>query len=67
MTVKGAVQPQSTALKNAIRWLSETTQERPDRSRQELIREAVLRFDLTPRESLFLEENFTDGRQESVA
>jgi len=50
---------QSTNLKNAICWIGETMQEHPDQPREKIIREAELRFDLTPAECTFLDTNFS--------
>ncbi len=60
MSGADSIQPPSTALKNAIRWIGETVQQHPDKSRQSVINDAVLRFDLTPRECTFLQENFLE-------
>ncbi len=48
----------STNLKNAIRWLGEVMQEHPEKNRTSVLREAELRFDLTPAECCFLDQNF---------
>jgi len=57
------VTTQSTNLKNAICWIGETLQEHPDMTREKIIRDAELRFDLTPAECTFLDTNFTDIAQ----
>lgn len=49
----------SANLKKAVCWISETVQEHPDKSREVIITEAELRFDLNPRECEFLNTNFT--------
>jgi hypothetical protein len=54
---------QSTNLKNAVCWIGETLKEHPDKKREDSIREAELRFDLTPAECTFLDTNFTDIAQ----
>lgn len=48
----------SANLKKAVCWLGETVREQPERPRDEIISEAELRFDLTPRECEFLDQNF---------
>lgn len=48
----------SANLKKAVCWLSETVQEHPEKSRDDILTEAELRFDLTPRECEFLDQNF---------
>lgn len=55
-----AMQGFSAKLKKAILWISETVTEHPDKSRQAVIAEAELRFDLSPRECEFLNSKFTD-------
>ena len=45
-------------MKRAIRWLSETVQQCPTKSRRQIIEEAQIRFDLSPAECAFLEKNF---------
>jgi hypothetical protein len=54
---------QSTNLKNAICWIGETLKEHPDTKRETIIRDAELRFDLTPAECTFLDTNFTEIAQ----
>jgi len=53
-----AVPGMSANLKKAVCWLSETVQDHPERNRDDIIVEAELRFDLTPRECEFLDKNF---------
>lgn len=48
----------SANLKKAICWIGETVQEHPEKKRDAIITEAELRFDLTPRECEFLNNNF---------
>ena len=48
----------SAKLKKAVGWIGETVREHPEKSRKEIITEAQLRFDLTPRECEFLNQNF---------
>ena len=60
MSQTHVVQPQSANLKAAIRWLSEVMQEHPEKQRQQVVRDAGLRFDLTPAECEFLDKNFVD-------
>ncbi len=52
------VQSPGDKMKRAIRWLSETVQQHPHRSRRQIIEEAQIRFDLSPAECTFLEKNF---------
>ncbi|WP_456473412.1 hypothetical protein [Desulfolithobacter sp.] len=52
-------QPPSANLKKALRWVSEMVQSDCKKNRAQLIREAELRFDLTPVECEFLDQNFS--------
>jgi len=54
------IQPQSEKLRQAVRWISDETQEHPEKKRKDILREAELRFDLTPAECKFLDEKFGD-------
>jgi len=56
-------QTASANLKKAISWLSETILKHPDQDRSKTIRQAELRFDLTPKESVFLDKNFSQELQ----
>ena len=58
MGVTDSLQGFSNKLKKAVCWIGETLQEHPEKSRKEIILEAELRFDLTPRECEFLNSNF---------
>jgi hypothetical protein len=58
MTATEGVQPSGDKLRKAIKWISEVQIEHPDKNRVEIIREAAIRFNLTPKECLFLEGNF---------
>ncbi len=52
------LQTPSANLKNAIHWLSETVHKHPEKKRADVLAEAELRFDLTPAECEFLNNNF---------
>ena len=54
------VLPSGDKMKKAIRWISDTLLEHPEKRRTQIIREAELRFDLTPVECEFLDKNFDD-------
>lgn len=55
-----SIQGLSANLKKAIRWISETVHAHPEKARTDILTEAELRFDLTPRECEFLNSKFTD-------
>ncbi|MEA1934877.1 MAG: hypothetical protein U9N60_10705 [Thermodesulfobacteriota bacterium] len=47
-------------MRKTIRWISEIVQANPEKSRQDIIKEAETRFDLSPIECDFLDQNFSD-------
>ena len=49
----------STKLQKAVCWISEVVQEHPEKKRKQILREAQVRFDLTPTECEFLEDKFS--------
>ena len=49
---------QSAKLKKAIVWMAQILQDQPEKSRQLIVEEAELRFDLTPLECNFLDKHF---------
>ncbi len=48
------VMPQGDKLRNAIQWISEKRQEKPDISLARLVDETSLKYDLSPKDSEFL-------------
>jgi hypothetical protein len=50
----------SANLKKAVCWIGETVRDHPEKARKEIIIEAEMRFDLTPRECEFLNQNFLE-------
>ena len=54
------VKGMSEKLKKAVCWIAEVVREHPEKKRDAIIREAELRFDLTPRECEFLDKNFQE-------
>ena len=56
----GSIKGLSANMKKAVCWISETVQEHPEKLRKDIITEAELRFDLTPRECEFLNTKFTE-------
>ena len=62
-----SVQGLSANLKKAVCWISDTVKLHPEKSRGNIITEAELRFDLTPRECEFLNTNFTGLTEENCS
>ena len=57
MSDESPLRCQSANLKKALHWVSDTLRDHPDKERLEVLREAELRFDLTPLECEFLNKN----------
>jgi hypothetical protein len=58
--VKSELMPEGEGLRNALRWLSAERLANPQSSRRKLLDEAGMRFDLTPAEAEFLEQNWKE-------
>lgn len=56
MGAADTTQPQGDKIRKAVRWISDMLREHPDKSRAAVIKEAEIRFDLTPRECTFLDQ-----------
>ena len=52
------LQPPGEKMKKVLCWVSEMLEERPEKKRIDVFREAEIRFDLTPRECEFLDSHF---------
>ena len=48
-------------VKKALRWMSEELLHNPQKKRDSVIREAEIRFDLSPAECEFLSKNFGES------
>lgn len=51
-----STQPQGDKIRKAVGWISEMVREHPEKPRAQIVKEAGIRFDLTPRECTFLEQ-----------
>jgi hypothetical protein len=49
-----SIMPESHELKKAVKWISEQLKEDENKSKQGLINEAISRFDLNPKQSMYL-------------
>ena len=52
------ITPPGDKIKKAIKWLGEAVLNEPGKSRRELLEQAEIRFNLSPRECEFLHSNF---------
>lgn len=50
--------PEGDAIRRAIKWVSGELQENPQKSAQKLVNDAVMRFDLSPKDADFLSDFF---------
>jgi ATP-dependent protease ClpP protease subunit len=53
------LRPQGEKIKKALKWISEMVSEHPEKSREQILRDAEIRFDLSPSECEFLDNNFS--------
>ena len=58
MGTTGDIQPQGDKVRKALKWMSEMLSEHPEKNRQQVLRDAEIRFDLSPSECEFLDNNF---------
>ena len=49
-----SISPEGKDIRMAVKWISEHLQENPDKIVQKLVNEAILRFNLSPKDSEFL-------------
>jgi hypothetical protein len=56
--------PEGEAIRRAVKWISSEMETNPDKTRRELLNEAVMRFDLSPKDSDFLMEFYRKADQE---
>ena len=56
MTPSEDLQPKGDKIRKAILWACDVILNCPDKKREDVIREAEIRFDLSPKECVFLDE-----------
>lgn len=54
-----SIQPEGEAVRKAVKYISEEKLAAPEVSIQMLIQKACIRFDLTPKDSAFLQQFYT--------
>lgn len=59
------IMPEGEAIRKAVKWISGELQEDPNKSRQKLINDAILRFDLSPKDAEFLTEFYRKGKTDA--
>jgi hypothetical protein len=57
--------PEGETLRRAVKWVSENLKDDPDQPVQRLVNDAILRFDISPKDSEFLTRFFShkDGSE----
>ena len=61
------IMPEGEAIRKAIKWISGKLQEDPNKKFQELVNEAVMRYDLSPKDAEFLTEFYRTGKTDGQA
>lgn len=61
------VMPEGEALRKAIKWISMELNEEPGKSVQKLVNQAVVRFDLSPKDAEFLMNFYKKDKGASTA
>jgi len=54
------IQPTGEKMRRVVLWISETVQANPQKNRLAILREAEIRFDLSPRECEFVESKLNE-------
>ncbi len=55
--------PEGEELQRAVKWISGNLQENPDQPVQPLVREAIFKYDLSPRDAEFLIGFYSQGKK----
>ena len=56
------IMPEGEAIRKAVKWISDKLQDDPSKAVHKLINEAVMRFDLSPKDAEFLSEFYRKGK-----
>lgn len=57
------IMPKNESLKRAVRWISENLKLDPNSKLQDLITEAVFKYDLTPKDSYYLYDFYSSEKK----
>ncbi len=60
MSSADEILPSGEKMKKTLCWISEMLQAHPEKNRQQIISEAEIRFDLSPKECDFIDRNLQD-------
>jgi hypothetical protein len=58
------IQPAGEKMRRVVLWISETVQANPQKKRLDILREAEIQFDLSPRECEFIESKLNEAMGE---
>lgn len=61
------VMPQGEGIRKAVKWISSELDEHPDKPPLMLVQEAVLRFDLSPKDAEFLTNFYRQGKRDILS
>ena len=61
------VMPEGDAIRKAVKWISAHIEEKTSLQLKGLVQDAVLRFDLSPKEAEFLQEFYRKSKTQSSA
>jgi len=64
MSSTDQIQPSGDKMKKTFCWISDMLKEHPEKNRQQIISEAEIRFDLSPKECDFLDRKLRDNSVE---
>jgi len=56
------IMPEGESIRKAVKWISDKLLDDPNKNVQKLINEAVMRFDLSPKDAEFLTEFYRKGK-----
>lgn len=55
------INPPGDIMRKAIKWISDMQQSHPEKKREEIIKQAEVNFNLSPKDCEFLDKNFSNG------
>jgi hypothetical protein len=61
------IMPEGEAIRKAVKWISAHIEEQANIQLQKLVQDAVVRFDLSPKEAEFLQEFYRKSKTQTPA
>jgi hypothetical protein len=58
-----SLQPSGEKIRQTVLWISETVKAHPEKKRRDILREAQVRFDLSPKECEFVDKKLCDDNE----